>query len=80
MDLNWTEKPPTVEGTYIFKKNGEWPLHLHRIAKGDWRYTQNPEWLYAGDKELTGLGSGWWLGPIPFPNSVESQTGKGAKS
>ena len=68
-DLRWTRQEPTAEGKYLFRKDGEWSLRLFYVDKGNWRLSENPEWLYAngyavGDIEHR---NGIWLGPLLAP-------------
>jgi hypothetical protein len=65
--MNWTFTKPFEPGMYLFKARGQWPIHLIQVDKGNWRNSENPEWLY-GSGEPVEQRDGIWYGPIPKPD------------
>ena len=65
MNLEWTTKRPTKEGTYVYKNMRQWFKQLREVKFGNWKESQNPEWLYAGGDLVSNMPEGYWLGPIP---------------
>lgn len=65
--MEWTETLPTSTGRFIVKVNGQWPIYLVDIERGNWQKAQNPEWLYFNENTPLHEVSGVWFGPIPDP-------------
>lgn len=76
--FTWTDERPTQPGYYCFKHPACWPLYFVHVSLGDWRLSQNPEWLYCAglpdhvpttDMRNGPLSEvhGKWFGPIPEP-------------
>lgn len=76
--INWTTARPTAPGYYAFKHVAQWPVYFVKISIGDWRMSQNPEWLYCSGLPGHSAHSdcrngplqdvyGQWFGPIPEP-------------
>ncbi len=65
--MEWKNKKPSqVNMYYLYKINGEWPIKIGKLERGDWKNAQNPDWFYISDTPIQDMDCKWF-GPIPEP-------------